>query len=215
MGLSNLSALIPTSGEVKSVCVFCGAGDGGDPIYTQQGYELGKLLAQNDIRVVYGGGSIGVMGSVAKGALENGGKVLGIVPEPLFKQGSKQISEVVIVPDMHSRKKRMADESDGFICLPGGFGTMEEMLEMITWSQLNIHAKPILLLNTKGFYNLFVDWIQVAVKEQFIREANANIFVSCNTKEKLLEVLKSYKAPETRYGLDWTKKDEEKRQSLV
>lgn len=92
---------------------------------------------------------------------------------------------------------------------------MEELLEMITWSQLNIHSKPILLLNVKGFYNLFVDWIKVAVQEQFIRSANADIFVSCDTKEQVLDVLKNYKAPETRYGLDWTKKDEEKRQSLV
>lgn len=111
-----------------------------------------------------GGGSVGLMGAVAQGVIDNGGKGLAVVPEPLYKHGSKQICEYVIVPDMHTRKKRMADESDAFVCLPGGFGTMEEMLEMITWSQLNIHAKPIILLNTNGYYNLFVEWIKLAVQ---------------------------------------------------
>lgn len=111
---------------------------------------------------------MGLMGSVAKGTIENGGKAVGIVPEPLFKHGSKQLAETILVPDMHSRKKRMADESDAFICLPGGYGTMEEMLEMITWSQLNIHSKPILLLNTKGYYNMFVEWIKLSVQGSYL-----------------------------------------------
>lgn len=126
--------------------------------------ELGKILAANDIRLVYGGGSVGLMGAVAKGIIENGGKAIGIVPEPLFRHGSNQLCETVIVPDMHARKKRMEDECDAFVCLPGGYGTMEEMLEMITWSQLNIHSKPILLLDTKGYYKLFVDWIKLSVQ---------------------------------------------------
>lgn len=126
--------------------------------------ELGKILAANGIRLVYGGGSVGLMGAVAKGTIENGGKAIGIVPEPLFRHGSKQLCESVIVSDMHARKKRMEEECDAFVCLPGGYGTMEEMLEMITWSQLNIHSKPILLLNTKGYYKLFVDWIKLSVQ---------------------------------------------------
>lgn len=126
--------------------------------------ELGKILAANNIRLVYGGGSVGLMGAVAKGTIENGGMAIGIVPEPLFRHGSKQLCESVIVPDMHTRKKRMEEECDAFVCLPGGYGTMEEMLEMITWSQLNIHSKPILLLDTKGYYKLFVDWIKLSVQ---------------------------------------------------
>lgn len=104
------------------------------------------------------------MGAVAQETINNGGEGLAVVPEPLFKHGSKQICEYTIVPDMHTRKKRMADESDAFVVLPGGYGTMEEMLEMITWSQLNIHAKPIILLNTNGYFNLFVEWIKLSVQ---------------------------------------------------
>ncbi|KAI9496454.1 hypothetical protein BDB00DRAFT_758214 [Zychaea mexicana] len=177
--------------EIDSVCVFCGSGPGGNPEYVEQASR---------------GGSVGVMGAVARGVIDNGGNVKGIVPEPLFRHGSKQIaSETIVVADMHTRKKTMGDLSDAFVVLPGGFGTAEEMLEMITWSQLNIHSKPILLLNTNGFYDLFVKWIEHAVQEKFIHSNNARIFVLCNTIEELLDALKKYEAPTGRYGLDWIK----------
>ncbi|KAG2200882.1 hypothetical protein INT46_002082 [Mucor plumbeus] len=207
-----LSKSIETNTEIKSVCVFCGSGSGADPIYEQEAFELGKILAANGIRLVYGGGSVGLMGAVAKGTIENGGKAIGIVPEPLFRHGSKQLCESVIVSDMHARKKRMEEECDAFVCLPGGYGTMEEMLEMITWSQLNIHSKPILLLNTKGYYKLFVDWIKLSVQEKFVHAKNADIFVLCEEAKDVVDTLKAYKVPETRYGLDWTKRE---RKSLV
>ncbi|KAG1142006.1 hypothetical protein G6F37_012717 [Rhizopus arrhizus] len=189
---------------IKSVCVYCASSMGTSPLYAEEATKLGKLLAENGIKLVYGGGSVGLMGTIAKAVLDNGGQALSIVPEPLFKHGSKQLCETIIVPDMHSRKKRMADESDAFIVLPGGFGTMEEMLEMITWSQLNIHSKPIILLNTKNFFDLYIQWIQLAAKEQFIAEKNVNIFVTCETTESVLDKLINYIAPESRYGLDWT-----------
>ncbi|KAI8373648.1 hypothetical protein EDC96DRAFT_499048 [Choanephora cucurbitarum] len=198
--------------KIKSVCVFCGSKDGADPIYVQEATEIGKILAENNIRLVYGGGSIGVMGAVAKATLDNGGDVLAVVPEPLFTHGSKQIAKAVVVPDMHTRKKRMAEESDAFVVLPGGFGTMEEMLEMITWSQLNIHNKPIVLLNTKNYYKLFVDWIKMCITENFIRDTNTDIYVVCDTTKEVLHALQTYQPPKSRYEFDWTPKE---RESLV
>ncbi|KAI8643895.1 hypothetical protein BD408DRAFT_414066 [Parasitella parasitica] len=204
-----ISKAVSTNTDIKSVCVFCGSGSGNDPLYEQEAYELGKVFAVNNIRLVYGGGSVGLMGAVAKGTIENGGKAIGIVPEPLYRHGSKQLCETVIVPDMHARKKRMEKECDAFVCLPGGYGTMEEMLEMITWSQLNIHSKPILLLDTKSYYKLFVDWITLSVQEKFIHAGSANIFVLCETSKDVVETLKAYTAPDTRFGLDWTKSERE------
>ncbi|KAI9361813.1 hypothetical protein BD770DRAFT_418661 [Pilaira anomala] len=191
MAILTQTSSVPVTEEIKSVCVFCGSGNGADPAYALE---------------AYGGGSVGLMGAVARGTLENGGKAIGIVPEPLFKHGSEQICETVVVPDMHTRKKRMSDESNAFIVLPGGFGTMEEMLEMITWSQLNVHSKPIVLLNTKDYYKPFVNWIQLSVKEQFIQPRNADIFVLCESAKDILNTLQTYEAPDSRYSLDWTER---------
>ncbi|KAL7328174.1 hypothetical protein PS15p_206482 [Mucor circinelloides] len=207
-----LSKTVERNTDIKSVCVFCGSGSGADPIYEQEAYELGKVFAANKIRLVYGGGSVGLMGAVAKGVIENGGEAIGIVPEPLYRHGSKQLCETVIVPDMHARKKRMEEESDAFVCLPGGYGSFEEILETICWSQLNIHSKPIVLLNTKNFYKLFVDFINMSVQEKFIHAKNADIFVLCSDAKDIMEIMKSYRAPETRYNLDWSKNE---RKSLV
>ncbi|KAI9279077.1 hypothetical protein BY458DRAFT_452353 [Sporodiniella umbellata] len=188
---------------IKSVCVYCASSTGNDPVYVQEAEKLGELLAKNNIRLVYGGGSVGLMGAVAKGVLNNGGKTFGVVPEVFYKHGSKQPGDFKVVPDMHTRKKIMADESDAFIVLPGGYGTMEEMFEMITWSQLNIHSKPILLLNTKKFFDLCIQWIEQAAEAKFISEGNTKIFVSCDTTESVLERLKDYSAPSSRYGFNW------------
>ncbi|KAI8143816.1 hypothetical protein BJV82DRAFT_644346 [Fennellomyces sp. T-0311] len=194
--LPSLTQPVARSKEVESICVFCGSSSGGDPAYVQQ---------------ASGGGSVGVMGAVARGVIDHGGHVKGIVPEPLFRHGSKQIaSETIVVPDMHTRKKTMGDLSDAFVVLPGGFGTAEEMLEMITWSQLNIHSKPILLLNINGYYDLLVKWIDSCVEEKFIRQDTSRIFVLCNTIEELLDALKKYEAPSGRYGLDWVKTEDGK-----
>ncbi|KAI7901501.1 uncharacterized protein BX663DRAFT_437308 [Cokeromyces recurvatus] len=193
--------------KIKSICVFCGSSSGADPIFEQEARELGKVLAENNITLVYGGGSIGLMGAIAKEVLNNGGKGIAIVPEPLYKYSSKQICETIIVPDMHARKKRMEEECDAFIVLPGGYGTMEEMLEMITWSQLNIHSKPIILLNTKNYFKLFVDWIQLSVQENFIHPENRNIFVLCDSTKDIITKLEEYKAPDSRYGIDWSSND--------
>ncbi|KAI8986387.1 hypothetical protein BDB01DRAFT_720520 [Pilobolus umbonatus] len=190
------------SKPIKSVCVFCGSANGASPEYMKE---------------AKGGGSVGLMGEVARGVLDNGGSAIGIVPEPLYKYGSKQLAETVIVPDMHTRKKRMAEESDAFLVLPGGFGTMEEMLEMITWSQLNIHSKPIILINTNGYFKLFVEWIELSVKEGFVKDNSAGIFVTCDKSADVIEALNNYKAPISRYSLDWTQspKSNDINQSLI
>ncbi|KAI8968308.1 hypothetical protein BDF20DRAFT_828165 [Mycotypha africana] len=180
--------------NIKSVCVFCGAGDGADPVFEQE---------------AIGGGSVGLMGTVAKAALDNGGKITAVVPEPLFKHGSKQLCDPIVVPDMHSRKRRMYDESDAFVVLPGGFGTMEEMLEMITWSQLNIHTKPIILVNTKNYYTPFAEWVKMCVKENFIKTHNAEIFVLCESSKDVIDTLKNYTAPKARYEFQWTNFEKE------
>ncbi|KAI7855941.1 hypothetical protein BDC45DRAFT_544780 [Circinella umbellata] len=192
--LPALNKSVPRTKEIESICVFCGSGNGGRPEYVES---------------ASGGGSVGVMGAVARGVIDNGGHVKGVVPEPLFRHGSKQIAtETIVVADMHTRKKTMGDLCDAFVVLPGGFGTAEEMLEMITWSQLNIHSKPILLLNINGYYDLFIKWIEHCVEEKFIHGNNARIFVVCNTVQECLDALKSYEAPEGRYGLDWVKTED-------
>ncbi|KAI9030063.1 hypothetical protein CLU79DRAFT_733914 [Phycomyces nitens] len=201
------SNFVPGPRTIKTVCVFCGSGEGGDPIYITEATELGKKMAEKNYNLVYGGGSVGLMGAVAKAVIAGGAEAKGIIPEPLYRNGSKQICPVSIVPDMHARKKQMADESDAFVVLPGGFGTMEEMLEVITWSQLNIHSKPILLLNTKKYFDLFSQWIALGVKEKFIHETNASIFVLCDDAKDVIEKLNVYSAPNGRYALDWVTKD--------
>ncbi|KAI8971549.1 cytokinin riboside 5'-monophosphate phosphoribohydrolase LOG [Mycotypha africana] len=143
------------------------------------------------------------MGAVAQSVFKNGGKITAVVPEPMLTLSDEQLCEPTVVPDMHSRKRRMHDESDAFIVLPGGFGTMEEMLEMITWSQLNIHSKPIILVNTKNYFTPFDSWVKLCVKENFIKSDNANIFVLCESSKQVLDTLNKYKAPEARYVIHW------------
>lgn len=139
----------------KSICIFCGARDGINPYYKQQAMELGKILAQNDIRLIYGGASIGIMGAVAQGALDNGGEVIGIIPESILELevAATNLSKMYVVKTMHERKQKMHELSDAFICLPGGMGTLDEFFETSTWKQLQYHNKPIGFLNTNRFYD--------------------------------------------------------------
>ncbi|KAJ2959299.1 hypothetical protein NQZ79_g5232 [Umbelopsis isabellina] len=206
MPLPTLTHPVPKPEVIKTICVFCGASDPLDPIYFEQANALGRLMAAKGYNLIYGGGRVGVMGEVAKAVIDGGGVAKGIVPVPLYRSGSTQLerTETVIVPDMHSRKKMMSEESDAFIALPGGFGTMEEILEVITWSQLNIHSKPIILLNTKGYYDLFKQWIDRCAEERFISGNNKDIFVMCDTVDEVESAIKNYEPPKSRYGLDWT-----------
>lgn len=155
---------------MKSVCVYCGANAGATPIYASAATELGKHLADAGLRLVYGGGNTGLMGAVANGVLDAGGQVTGVIPQHLvdWEVAHKGLTTLEVVGSMHERKSRMFDLSDGFIALPGGFGTLEEVFEMLTWRQLNIGQKPIAFLNVNGYYSPLMAMIEHMVAEKFL-----------------------------------------------
>lgn len=149
---------------IRNVCVYCGSQPGKDEAFMQAGRDLGKSIAENGLRLVYGGGTRGIMGAVASGTMSNGGKVLGIIPEFLMnKEASKQeltaLTELVVTENMHQRKHRMFEEADAFVTLPGGIGTLEEIVEIMTWAQLGHHKKPMVFANINGFWNPMLELI--------------------------------------------------------
>jgi uncharacterized protein (TIGR00730 family) len=140
--------------QIKTVCVYCGSGPGNNPRFVEAAVALGKAFAENNVRLVYGGGSIGLMGAVAKSTLDHGGSVTGIIPEFLRARENAltSVQEMIVTPDMHERKRLMFEHSDAFVALPGGIGTLEELVEQLTWQQLGRHSKPILLANIDNFW---------------------------------------------------------------
>ena len=147
-----------SSSPIKSVCVYCGSSPGNDPSYIEAGKTLGRSLGEAGLRLVYGGGTKGIMGAVAQGTMEAGGKVIGIIPRFLMNKEATekalgQLDELVVTEDMHERKHRMFEEADAFVTLPGGIGTLEEVIEIMTWAQLGQHTKPIVLANINAFWN--------------------------------------------------------------
>lgn len=158
--------------KYKAMAVFCGSKSGADPLYTMHARQLGKLLAQHHITLIYGGGSKGLMGVVADAVLEEGGKVIGVIPEILVKWEHQHegITELMVVPDMHTRKRTMYELCDAAIVLPGGYGTLDEFFEMLTWNTLNIHSKQIYVLNTAGFYNPLLAHIHQMANAGFLYE---------------------------------------------
>ena len=140
--------------KIKTVCVYCGSGPGTNPRFVEAAIAFGKTLAENGIRLVYGGGSLGLMGAVAKSTLDHGGSVTGIIPEFLTARENAltRVQEMIVTPDMHERKRLMFERSDAFVALPGGIGTLEELVEQLTWQQLGRHTKPVLLANIDGFW---------------------------------------------------------------
>lgn len=159
--------------NINSLAVFCGSKKGNNPIYTQHATELGKLLAKNNITLIYGGGSTGIMGAVADAMMENNGKVIGIIPKKLVDREHQHdgITELSIVEDMHIRKKRMYDLCDAAIILPGGVGTLDEFFEMVTWNQLSIHDKKIYVLNSANFYDLLLKHLELLETQGFLYES--------------------------------------------
>lgn len=165
--------------KIQSICVFCGSSNGLDQRYFKDAYQMGALLAKNNIQLVYGAGKSGLMGAVADGALSAGGEVFGIVPENLFELQTvhEGLTKLEIVSNIHLRKARMHETSDAFIALPGGFGTLDELFETITWAQIGIHNKPIGLLNTKDFFSPVLQLVEHLHQEKFIYDANkVNLF---------------------------------------
>jgi len=192
---------------MNSITIFCGSSIGTDPIFHQQATLLGETLAQKNIQLVYGGARVGLMGSIADGALRKGGKVIGVIPDFLLKKelAHRSITELHVVETMHQRKTMMHDLSDGFIALPGGFGTLEELFEIITWAQLGLHKKPIALLNTNGFYNHLSSLLQQMVDSGFLKEINFNMLLVEEDIDRLLDKMDAYQAPLVG---KWIEKDE-------
>lgn len=183
-----VSANPTTSRHVESICVYCGSGKGLNPAYAVVARKLGKALAQQNIRLVYGGGSLGLMGEVARSVLGAGGKVTGIIPEFLGAKEKmlKDVDELIIVEDMHVRKRLMFERSDAFIALPGGIGTLEELVEQLTWSQLGRHTKPIVVANIDGFWTPFLDLLAHMKGETFIRAGLDVHFAVVDKAEKIV-----------------------------
>jgi uncharacterized protein (TIGR00730 family) len=169
--------------NIKSVAVFCGSKPGNNPIFIKHAAELGKLIAMLRLKLVYGGGNKGLMGTLADSALAYEGKVLGIIPEILvgWESQHKGLSELAIVPDMHIRKKMIFERSDAAIILAGGFGTLDELFEMLTWNQLKIHDKKIYILNSDGFYNHLASHLRLLEQEGFLYDNPWDRIIFCNT----------------------------------
>ena len=157
-----------------NICVFCGSSMGFDPVYADSAKELGKLIAEQGHTLIYGGGNVGLMGIVADAVLSNGGRVIGVIPEFLMKRevGHIGVTQLEIVPSMHERKKRMADLSDAFIAMPGGWGTLDETAEILTWKQLELIHQPVGILNTNGFFDSLLSQMKLMVREGFLQPVN-------------------------------------------
>ncbi|OHE95403.1 hypothetical protein CORC01_09275 [Colletotrichum orchidophilum] len=230
-GTTNGNTNGTTNGVQKrtKICVYCGASPGFKPQHMEAARELARIMAENNIDLVYGGGTVGLMGEVAKSlvALAGPDSVHGIIPEALVKYerdgtygtinkdnmyvpDETVYGRTTVVKDMHTRKQMMAKEvfaggpGSGFVALPGGYGTIEEVLETATWNQLGIHDKGICLLNINGFYDGILEWVNKSVEEGFIKAANADILVTATTPEGAITALRDYQVSAATFKLDWT-----------
>ena len=183
---------------MKSITVFCGSSFGHDEIYQTQATLLGETLAKKKIRLVYGGANVGLMGAVADGALRAGGEVTGVLPKFLQEKeiAHKQLTELILVESMHERKIKMSELCEGVIALPGGYGTLEELFEMLTWAQLGLHKKPIAILNVNGYYDSLNIMVKTMVGSGFLKELNKDMLLISDNIEDLLNKMFAYKAPE-------------------
>jgi hypothetical protein len=183
---------------LRRVCVFCGSSEGRDPAYREAAAGLGRMIAEAGTGLVYGGASIGLMGAVADAALAAGGEVIGVMPRPLAEKEIAHggLSELRIVGSMHERKALMAELSDGFIALPGGIGTFEELFEVWTWGQLGYHRKPCGILNVEGFYDQLIGFLDGVVAQRFLRAEHRQMLLQASDPAVLLERLAAYRPPE-------------------
>ena len=179
------------------ICVYAGSNPGADPAFAERTRELARLLVSSGIRVVYGGGHVGLMGVLADAAMEAGGEVIGVMPQALVDRevGHTGLSELRVVDSMHERKAMMAELGDAFIALPGGIGTLEELIEVYTWSQLGIHRKPLGVLNVNGYYDALGAFLDVAVEQRFLRAEQREALVFEADPETLLERLRPGQPP--------------------
>ncbi|MFZ6747827.1 TIGR00730 family Rossman fold protein [Undibacterium sp. Ren11W] len=182
---------------MKSICVYCGSSSGASEVYASGARDLARIFVTHQISLVYGGGSIGLMGVLADEVLRLGGRVTGVIPQALMDKelGHTQLSALHIVKNMHERKALMSELSDGFIALPGGIGTLEELFEMFTWLQLGIHNKPLGLLNINGFYDQLLQFLGHIVKAKFLASEQLNLLITQTDPELLLQSLRTFRAP--------------------
>jgi hypothetical protein len=193
--------------KIKKICVYCGSSPGKNPAYSLAAANLAKQLCKRDIGLVYGGAAVGVMGAIADAVLEAGGEAVGVIPKSLAKKevAHDNLSELHVVASMHERKAMMAELADGFIALPGGWGTLEEIFEMLTWAQLGFHDKPCGLLNIEGYYDGLIGFLENSFEQQFVNELYRPMLMRAHEPATLLDQFASYKAPKVR---KWMGEDE-------
>src|SRR5262245_21981439 len=189
---------------LKRVCVFCGSKSGTKPIYADSARSMGRALVRRGIGVVYGGGCVGLMGELADTVMANGGEVIGVIPRALLARevAHRGVTELLIVRSMHDRKARMAALADGFLAMPGGFGTFEEFCEVLTWAQLGLHQKPCGLLNVEGYYDPLLTLFDRSVAEGFLHPVNRELVLQAVDVETLLDQLLSYQPPAIERWID-------------
>ena len=194
--------------KVARVCVFCGSSTGKHPGYKLAAQAFGRALVRRGQSLVYGGGRVGLMGVIADTVLDGGGEVRGVLPESLAGKeiGHDGLTELIVVPNMHARKARMAELSDAFVALPGGYGTLEELFEVVTWAQLGLHEKPIALLNVGGYFDGLLGCIDSAVAEGFIRPEQRRVIMSSSEPDALLDALERFEPIE---AVKWLRRPEE------
>ncbi|MBA4503731.1 LOG family protein [Marinobacterium marinum] len=179
------------------ITVFCGSSYGNNPLYRDTAVELGRFFAEQEIELVFGGGHVGLMGTIADAVLENGGQAHGVIPEYLQSRelAHEGLTALEVVPDMHARKARMAELADAFVALPGGVGTLEELFEVWTWGQLGHHAKPVILYNVGGFYDRLLEFVHSMETEGFIKSAHSEMLQVVDNPAALLAAIREYQAP--------------------
>ena len=179
---------------MRALTVFCGANTGADPKYTQVARQMGELLVQENITLVYGGGKVGLMGVIADAVLANGGKVIGVIPHFLAHKEVEHtgVTEMFYTETMHERKMKMFEISDGAIAMPGGFGTLDELFELCTWAQLGLHEKPLGLLNILSFYDSLIEFLGRAVTDEFLKQENRGLILDAREPKELLEKMRNY-----------------------
>lgn len=183
---------------MKRITVFCGSSFGTDAAFEAQAFGLGQAMAAHGYELVYGGANVGLMGAVADGILGQGGKAYGVLPHFLKDKeiAHQGLTELLLVESMHERKTKMNELCDGVIVLPGGFGTLEEFFEMLTWAQLGLHKKPIGILNVAGFYDLLLEFVSNMTQKGFLKPVNQQMILVSDNAETLLQQMEAYKAPE-------------------
>ncbi len=185
---------------MKSICVFCGSSHGSEPAYTIAAQALAESIVKNDLELVYGGGNVGLMGVIADTVLQQGGRVTGVIPKALMEKevGHEGLTNLHIVADMHERKAMMAELSEGFVALPGGWGTLEELFEVMTWLQLGFHAKPCAVLNVNGYFDALLAFLANASQQGFVKPLHHDMLIAGDEPDQLLQRMSGFKPPTTK-----------------